>query len=67
MPFDYGLRLNNRQCIANATETQIEANKNQSPSSAPSLAEQFTVLADLRSLTISFSRLRTKHATEALP
>jgi hypothetical protein len=30
MPFDYGLRLNDRQRIANAREKSIEANKNQS-------------------------------------
>src|ERR1700737_3116364 len=30
MPFDYGLRLNNRQRIANARAKPIEANKNQS-------------------------------------
>ena len=29
MPFDPGLRLNNRQRIANAREKPIEANKNQ--------------------------------------
>jgi hypothetical protein len=29
MPFDYGLRLDNRQRIANAREKPIEANKNQ--------------------------------------
>jgi hypothetical protein len=28
MPFDYGLRVNNRQRIANAREKPIEANKN---------------------------------------
>jgi hypothetical protein len=30
MPFDYGLRLDNRQRIANAREKPIKANKNQS-------------------------------------
>src|SRR6202011_3626277 len=30
MPFDYGLRLNNRQRMANARAKPIEANKNQS-------------------------------------
>src|ERR1700730_10564045 len=30
MPFDYGLRLNNRQRIANPREKPIEAHKNQS-------------------------------------
>jgi hypothetical protein len=34
---DYGLRLNNRQRIANATETPIEANKNQSVDGAEGL------------------------------
>ncbi len=29
MPFDYGLRLDNRQRIANAGEKPIKANKNQ--------------------------------------
>jgi hypothetical protein len=37
MPFDYGLRLNNRQRTANATETPIEANKNQSVNGAEGL------------------------------
>src|ERR1700730_8232296 len=37
MPFEYGLRLNNRQRIANATETPIEANKNQSVDGAEGL------------------------------
>src|SRR3977135_1636482 len=37
MPFDYGLRLNNRQRIANARETPIEANKNQSVDGAEGL------------------------------
>jgi hypothetical protein len=37
MPFDYGLRLNNRQRIANAREKPIEANKNQSVDRAEGL------------------------------
>jgi hypothetical protein len=37
MPFDYGLRLNNRQRIANARATPIEANKNQSVDGAEGL------------------------------
>jgi hypothetical protein len=37
MPFDYGLRPNNRQRIANARETPIEANKNQSVDGAEGL------------------------------
>src|SRR5713101_8950239 len=37
MPFDYGLRLNNRQRIANAREKPIEANKNQSVDGAKGL------------------------------
>jgi hypothetical protein len=37
MPFDYGLRLNNRQRIANAREKPIEANKNQSVDGAEGL------------------------------
>ena len=34
MPFDYGLRLDNRQRIANAGEKPIKANKNQAVDSA---------------------------------
>jgi hypothetical protein len=37
MPFDYGLRLNNRQRIANARAKPIEANKNQSVDGAKGL------------------------------
>src|SRR6202158_4979491 len=37
MPFDYGLRLDNRQRIANAREKPIEANKNQSVDGAEGL------------------------------
>jgi hypothetical protein len=37
MPFDYGLRLNNRQRIANAREKPTEANKNQSVDGAEGL------------------------------
>jgi len=37
MPFDYGLRLNDRQRIANAREKSIEANKNQSVDGAEGL------------------------------
>src|SRR6266404_3260579 len=37
MPFDYGLRLNNRQRIANARKKPIEANKNQSVEGAEGL------------------------------
>src|SRR5260370_13729721 len=37
MPFDYGLRLNNRQRIANAREKPIEANKNRSVDGADGL------------------------------
>ena len=37
MPFDYGLRLNKRQRIANARAKPIEANKNQSVDGAKSL------------------------------
>jgi hypothetical protein len=37
MPFDYGLRLNNRQRIANARAKPIEANKNQSVDGAEAL------------------------------
>ncbi len=37
MPFDYVLRLNNRQRIANAREKPIEANKNQSVDGAEGL------------------------------
>src|SRR5258708_7415667 len=37
MPFDYGLRLNNRQRIANAREKPIEAYKNQSVDGAEGL------------------------------
>ena len=37
MPFDYGLRLNNRQRIANARGKPMEANKNQSVDGAKSL------------------------------
>src|ERR1700675_4022115 len=37
MPFDYGLRLNNRQRIANAREKPIEANNNQSVDGAEGL------------------------------
>jgi hypothetical protein len=37
MPFDYGLRLNNRQRIANARAKPIEANKNQSVYGAKAL------------------------------
>ena len=37
MPFDYGLRLNNRQRITNAREKPIEANKNQSVDGAEGL------------------------------
>jgi hypothetical protein len=37
MPFEYGLRLNNRQRIANAREKPIEANKNQSVDGAEGL------------------------------
>ena len=37
MPFDHGLRLNNRQRIANAREKPIEANKNQSVDGAEGL------------------------------
>src|SRR3979490_3451657 len=37
MPFDYGLRLNNRQRIANAREKPIEANKNQAGDGAEGL------------------------------
>src|SRR6476469_8353418 len=38
MPFDYGLRLNNRQRIANAREKPIKANKNQSVDGAEGLS-----------------------------
>jgi hypothetical protein len=37
MPFDYGLRLDNRQRIANARAKPIEANKNQSVDGAEGL------------------------------
>ena len=37
MPFDYGLRLDNRQRIANAREKPIKANKNQSVDGAEGL------------------------------
>jgi hypothetical protein len=37
MPFDHGLRLNNRQRIANARAKPIEANKNQSVEGAEGL------------------------------
>ena len=37
MPFDYCLRLNNRQRIANAREKPIEANKNQAVDGAEGL------------------------------
>ena len=37
MPFDYGLRLNNRRRIANARAKPIEANKNQSVDGAEAL------------------------------
>src|ERR1700676_1188456 len=37
MPFEHCLRLNNRQCIANAREKPIEANKNQSVDGAEGL------------------------------
>src|SRR6202162_1726695 len=37
MPFDHGLRLNNRQRIANAREKPIEANKNQAVDGAEGL------------------------------
>ena len=37
MPFDYGLRLDNRQRIANAREKPIEANKNQAVDGAEGL------------------------------
>ena len=37
MPFDYGLRLNNRQHIANARAKPMEANKNQSVDGAKGL------------------------------
>src|SRR6478672_11898080 len=38
MPFDYGLRLDNRQRIANAREELIKANKNQSVDGAEGLS-----------------------------
>src|SRR5258708_30132616 len=37
MPFKYGLRLNNRQRIANAREKPVEPNKNQSVDGAEGL------------------------------
>jgi len=37
MPFDYGLRLNDRQPTANAREKSIEANKNQAVDGAKGL------------------------------
>jgi hypothetical protein len=37
MPFNYGLRLNNRQRIANARDKPVEANKNQSVDGAEGL------------------------------
>src|ERR1700753_2222237 len=37
MPFDYGLRLNNRQRIANARAKLTQANKNQSGDGAEGL------------------------------
>src|ERR1700730_3689100 len=37
MPFDYGLRLNDRQRIADARKKPIEANKNQSVDGAEGL------------------------------
>src|ERR1700730_12565055 len=37
MPFDYGLRLDNRQRIANARAKPIEANKNQAVDRAEGL------------------------------
>jgi hypothetical protein len=37
MPFNHGLRLNNRQRIANAREKPMEANKNQSVDGAEGL------------------------------
>src|ERR1700755_1861343 len=37
MPFDYGLRLDNRQRIANARAKPIEANKNQAVDGAEGL------------------------------
>jgi hypothetical protein len=38
MPFDYGLRLDNRQRIANARKKPIEANKNQAVDGAEGLS-----------------------------
>src|ERR1700730_6973240 len=38
MPFDYGLRLDNRQRIANARAKPIEADKNQAVNGAESLS-----------------------------
>src|SRR5882672_9040268 len=38
MPFDHGLRLDNRQRIANAREKPIKANKNQSVDGAEGLS-----------------------------
>src|ERR1700751_5851001 len=38
MPFDYGLRLDNRQRIANAREKPIKANKNQAVDGAEGLS-----------------------------
>src|SRR4030088_2084455 len=37
MPFDYGLRLDNRQRVANVRKKPIEANKNQSVDGAEGL------------------------------
>ena len=37
MPFDYGLRFDNRQRIANAREKPIEADKNQAVDGAEGL------------------------------
>jgi hypothetical protein len=41
MPFDHGLRLNNRQRIKNAREKPIKANKNQAVDGAEGSWERF--------------------------
>ena len=69
MPFDHGLRLNNRQRIANAREKPIKANKNQAVDGAEGLflrsgsPQTFICCRNVRISTSSAVRDRSRSAT----
>jgi hypothetical protein len=69
MPFDHGLRLDNRQRIANAREKPIKANKNQSVEGAEGLflrsgsPQNVYLLPHIQISTSSAVRDRNRSAT----